>query len=145
MSQRPAHVTIHEKPARAGISRPAHVTIHEKPARTGISRPPHVTIHEKPARAGISRPAHVTIHEKPARAGISRPAHVTIHEKPARAGLVPAEELRSPGAGGQRALKESMIVMTPGPMMTMNSAGKMHSSSGKRIFTVTFWACSSAR
>ena len=41
--------------------------------------------------------------------------------------------------------KSSVIRMAPGPMMTMKSAGKMQSSSGNRIFTVTFCACSSAR
>lgn len=38
----------------------------------------------------------------------------------------------------------STILIAPGPMMTMNSAGKMHSSIGKRIFTGTFCAFSSA-
>lgn len=33
----------------------------------------------------------------------------------------------------------------PGPMMTTNSAGRMQKISGKRIFTGTFCACSSAR
>lgn len=36
------------------------------------------------------------------------------------------------------------MLMMPGPMMTTKSAGKMHRSSGKRILTVTFCACSSA-
>ena len=36
------------------------------------------------------------------------------------------------------------MLMAPGPMMTMKSAGKMHSSMGKRILTGTFCAFSSA-
>jgi len=35
-------------------------------------------------------------------------------------------------------LKTSIIRMAPGPMMTMNMAGKMHSSIGNRILIGTF-------
>lgn len=41
-------------------------------------------------------------------------------------------------------LNASTMLMAPGPMMTMKSAGKMHSSIGKRILTGTFCAFSSA-
>ena len=44
-----------------------------------------------------------------------------------------------------RPMNESIIVMTPGPMTAMNSVGRMQNISGKRIFTGTFWAFSSAR
>lgn len=46
---------------------------------------------------------------------------------------------------GHNPEKASIILIAPGPMMTMNNAGKMHTRSGKRIFTVTFCAFSSAR
>ena len=56
----------------------------------------------------------------------------------------PRSERRGPASGSRllravRTLRTTRIRrMTPGPMITMNSAGKMHRRSGKTILTVTF-------
>src|SRR2546429_5719876 len=42
-------------------------------------------------------------------------------------------------------MKACMMLMTPGPRITTNSAGKRQNSVGNRILMGTFWACSSAR
>ena len=50
----------------------------------------------------------------------------------------------APAHGQPNLLNALIMLMAPGPMMTMKSAGKMHSSIGKRILTGTFCAFSSA-
>ena len=79
------------------------------------------------------------------RRGAPRPRR---RRRAVRPGAPDAERRSAPDArAGQQAPLEkvSTMRMAPGPMMTMNSAGKMQSRSGKRIFTVTFCAFSSAR
>ena len=66
-----------------------------------------------------------------------------------RPGSVPWGECRLPARRGSALrlgpVKASMILMAAGPRITMNSAGRMQKISGKRIFTGTFCASSSAR
>ena len=61
-----------------------------------------------------------------------------ISDNPGRTASAGPEFLAVRSDGRQITRKSSTMRIAPGPMMMMNSAGKMQSSSGNRILTVTF-------